>query len=159
MVAAALLPSTSFGVTDSTSLKAANATMKSVQFSNSSIKTAGNLVVPKGFKATAKYPAVVCVRPGGGVKEQTAGLYAQQLAEQGSVTFAFDASHQGVSGGMARFLDDPMRRVGDMYTAVDYMMSLPYVDASCIGALSICAGSGAAVKAASTIDASRQSTP
>ena len=36
-----------------------------------------------------------------------------------------------------------MKRVGDIYSAVDYLTSLPYVDASRIGALGICAGSGA----------------
>ena len=56
--------------------------------------------------------------------------YAQQLAEQGFVTLVFDASHQGASGGMPRFLADSMRRVGDKYSAVDYMTSLPYVDTS-----------------------------
>lgn len=31
---------------------------------------------------------------------------------------------------MPRFVDDPMKRVGDIYSAVDYMTSLPYVDAA-----------------------------
>jgi len=80
---------------------------------------AGNLYLPKGFSKTSKYPAIVSVHPGGGVKEQTAGLYASKLAEQGFVALAFDASHQGASGGMPRLLDDPMRRVADIYSAVD----------------------------------------
>lgn len=74
----------------------------------------------------------------------------KKLAEQGFVTLAFDASHQGASGGMPRFLDDPMKRVADFYSAVDYMTSLPYVDAQNVGALGVCAGSGITVKASMT---------
>ena len=122
----------------------------SIRFDNGAIKMAGNLYVPDGFDAAGSYPAIVCVHPGGGVKEQTAGLYAKKLAEHGFVTLAFDASHQGASGGEPHFLDDPMRRVGDIYSAVDYLTSLAFVDAERIGALGICAGSGAAIKASST---------
>src|SRR3954469_8842385 len=123
--------------------------LRDVQFMNGAIKMAGNVYFPEGFDASRKYAAIVCVHPGGGVKEQTAGLYAQKLAEQGFVTLAFDASHQGASGGEPRFLDDPMRRVGDIYSAVDYLTLLPFVDAGRIGALGICAGSGTTIKAAS----------
>lgn len=120
-----------------------------ISFKNNNIDMAGNLYLPKSFSEGSKYPAIVSVHPGGGVKEQTAGLYAQKLAEQGFVTLAFDASHQGASRGMPRLLDDPMRRVADIYSAVDYLTTLGYVDANRIGALGICAGSGTAVKAAS----------
>jgi fermentation-respiration switch protein FrsA (DUF1100 family) len=51
---------------------------------------------------------------------------------------------------MPRFVDDPMKRVGDIYSAVDYLTSLPYVDTGRIGALGVCAGSGTTVKAAMT---------
>ncbi len=125
-------------------------TTKSVSFDNNGIKMAGNLYLPKGFTERSKYPGIITVHPGGGVKEQTAGVYAQRLAEQGFVALAFDASHQGASGGMPRYLDDPMTRVGDIYSAVDYMGTLSFVDARNVGALGICAGSGAAIKAAST---------
>lgn len=124
-------------------------TVRAVTFKNNAIDMAGNLYLPKGFREGTKYPAVVSVHPGGGVKEQTAGLYARLLAEQGFVALAFDASHQGASGGMPRLLDDPMRRVGDIYSAVDYLSALGFVDPKRIGALGICAGSGTAVKAAS----------
>lgn len=126
-----------------------DARMLAVTFKNNGIDMAGHLYLPKNFSESANYPAIVSVHPGGGVKEQTAGLYARKLAEQGFVALAFDASHQGASGGMPRLLDDPMRRVADIYSAVDYLTSLPYIDASRIGALGICAGSGTAVKAAS----------
>src|SRR5688572_32547883 len=111
---------------------------------------AGNLYLPAGFDKNKKYAAIVVVHPGGGVKEQTAGLYAQQLAENGFVALAFDASHQGASEGLPRFLDNPLNRVGDIYSAVDYLVTLSYVDANSIGGLGICAGSGATVKAAMT---------
>lgn len=123
--------------------------MKSVQFDNHGITMAGNVYFPEDFDPGRKYAVIISVHPGGGVKEQTAGLYAEKLAEQGFVTLAFDASHQGASGGEPRFLDDPMKRVGDISSAVDYLTTLPYVDADRIGALGICAGSGTTVKAAS----------
>lgn len=129
--------------------KAETFSKKSVTFKNNGIDMAGDLYLPKNFRESTKYPTIVSVHPGGGVKEQTAGLYAQKLAEQGFVALAFDASHQGASGGMPRFLDDPMRRVGDIFSAVDYLNTLSYVDAGRIGALGICAGSGTTVKAAS----------
>lgn len=124
--------------------------MESIQFDNGGITMAGNLYLPSGFDRDQQYPAVISVHPGGGVKEQTAGLYAQRLADEGFIALAFDASHQGASGGEPRFFDNPINRVGDIYSAVDHLTALPYVDATRIGVLGICAGSGAAVMAAST---------
>src|SRR5688572_31280090 len=125
-------------------------TVQAVTFKKDNLNLAGNVFLPAGFDKNKKYPAVVVVHPGGGVKEQTAGLYAQQLAENGFVALAFDASHQGASEGLPRFLDNPINRVGDIYSAVDYLVTLPYVDSNSIGGLGICAGSGATVKAAMT---------
>jgi uncharacterized protein len=124
--------------------------MQGVQFANGPITMSGNLYFPENFDKDQRYPAIVCIHPGGGVKEQTAGLYAEKLSQRGFVTLAFDASHQGASGGEPHFLHDPMRRVGDIYSAVDYLTSLAFVDADHIGALGICAGSGAAIKAVCT---------
>ena len=125
-------------------------TMQSVEFKNGDITMAGNVFVPADFDSERTYPTIVVVHPGGGVKEQTAGVYAQRLADQGFVTLAFDASYQGASGGSPRFLDNPMNRVGDIYSAVDYLTTLPYVEDDNIGILGICAGGGATIKAATT---------
>jgi fermentation-respiration switch protein FrsA (DUF1100 family) len=94
---------------------------KSVSFMNGDIKMAGHLYLPNGFKASEQYPEIVVVHPAGGVKEQTAGLYAGNMAEQGFVALAYDASHQGESGGQPRFLEDPAARVEDIRSAVDYL--------------------------------------
>ena len=146
---ALMLPATSFAAAPAVESPQA-ATMQTVSFDNGGITMAGNVNFPASFDPSKHHAAVVVVHPGGGVKEQVAGLYARKLAEQGFVALAFDASHQGASGGLPRYLDDPMQRVKDIYSAVDYLTTLPGVDAGRLGALGICAGSGAAVKAAMT---------
>lgn len=123
--------------------------MREVQFKNREVTLAGNLHLPIGFDERQRYPAIVAVHPGGGVKEQTAGVYAQRLAERGFVALAFDSSYQGASGGAPHFLDQPMNRVEDISCAVDYLTTLPFVDAGRIGAIGICAGGGLTAKAAS----------
>ena len=60
---------------------------------------AGELFTPEHFDKTKQYPAIVRIHPGGGVKEQAAGLYVGKLAEADFVAVAYDASHQGESGG------------------------------------------------------------
>ena len=77
--------------------------MQSVQFKNRTINMAGNLYVPNDFKESEQHPTIVCVHPGGGVKEQTIGVYAQRLAEAGFATLAYDSSYQGASGGAPIF--------------------------------------------------------
>ena len=123
--------------------------MNEITFNNAGITMAGNVYPLAGFDENASYPAIVSIHPGGGVKEQTAGQYAERLASQGYVTLAFDASHQGASGGEPRRLDVPTNRVDDTFAAIDYLTTLSYVDNDRIGALGICTGGGIAVKASS----------
>lgn len=121
-----------------------------VSFKNGPWTMAGELYLPEGFSTESKYAAVIVVHPGGGVKEQTAGKYAERMAGDGFVAIAFDASHQGESEGEPRRLDNPYNRVEDVKCAVDYLTTLPYVDRSRIGAMGICAGGGYAINAALT---------
>ncbi|WP_429582318.1 alpha/beta hydrolase [Priestia megaterium] len=123
---------------------------KSVTFKNNILNMAGNLYLPEGFDESKKYSGIVVVHPGGGVKEQTAGVYAQKLSDNGFVALAFDASCQGESEGKPRLLEDPYARVEDVRCAVDYLTTLAYVDQEKIGALGICAGGGYVVAAAPT---------
>ncbi|MFB7957601.1 alpha/beta hydrolase [Streptomyces sp. NPDC056045] len=124
--------------------------MDAITFPNGQITMAGNLYLPEGLDRTIRHAAVVVVHPGGGVKEQAAGLYASKLAEQGFVALAFDASFQGDSGGEPHHLEDPYARVEDVRAAVDHLQTLDFVDPERIGALGICAGGGYAVNAAMT---------
>lgn len=103
---------------------------------------------PPEFEASQTYPAIVVSHPGGGVKEQTAGLYAKKVAEYGFVTVVYDASFQGASSGEPRQLENPHIRTEDVSAVVDYLTTLDYVDNERIGAMGICAGAGYTANAA-----------
>lgn len=125
--------------------------MQTANFKNlngENLTIAANIHFPDGFNEGRKYPAIVVAHPGGGVKEQTAGLYASKLAQSGFVAIAFDASYQGESTGLPRQLENPYIRTEDISAVVDYLTTLPYVDANHIGAMGICAGAGYTANAA-----------
>ena len=103
---------------------------------------------PEGFDENKKYAVVVVSHPGGGVKEQTSGLYAKKLAEKGLIAIAYDASYQGESTGEPRQLENPYTRTEDVSAVIDYLTTLSYVDAEKIGAMGICAGAGYTANAA-----------
>jgi len=103
---------------------------------------------PEGFDVSKKYPVIVVTHPGGGVKQQTAGLYAGKLAKEGFITIATDASYQGESTGEPRQLENPYIRTEDISAVIDYLTTLPYVDNDRIGAMGICAGGGYSANAA-----------
>lgn len=115
---------------------------------NPTITMAAVLNLPPYFDEKKTYPAIVVSHPGGGVKEQTAGTYARELAEKGFVTIAYDASYQGESTGEPRQLENPYVRTEDVSCVVDYFTTLPYVDNHRIGAMGICAGAGYTANAA-----------
>jgi len=125
--------------------------MGKVSFTNSNNRTITMSAVinfPEGFDEGRKYPAIVVSHPGGGVKEQTAGTYAQKLAPRGFITIAYDASYQGESTGEPRQLENPHIRTEDISAVIDYLTTLPYVDADRIGAMGVCAGAGYTANAA-----------
>ncbi len=91
--------------------------MSKVTFKNLNglgISIAAVINVPENFDESKPYPAIVVSHPGGGVKEQTAGIYAKKLSEHGFVTIAFDASFQGESTGEPRQLENPHIRTEDV---------------------------------------------
>jgi uncharacterized protein len=117
---------------------------------NTGTAIVANLFKPAGFQASRKYAAIVVTHPFGGVKEQTAGLYALHLAEQGFLTLAYDASYQGESGGEPRLMEVPAQRLDDVSCAIDFLVKHPQVDGERIGSLGICAGGGYALCNAAT---------
>ena len=111
-----------------------------VTFPNQCTSTAGNRFVPPNVDKTKKYPALAVAHPFGGVKEQTAGICASKMAKKGYVTLAFDASHQGESGGCPRDTENPAKKMKDIRCAIDYLTALRIVDEDRIGLLGVCAG-------------------
>lgn len=124
--------------------------MKPVRFTNRfGIELAGHLYLPESY-AAQKNAAIIVAGPFGAVKEQAAGLYAQQFASMGFVSLAFDPSFGGESGGEVRNTASPDIFTEDYSAAVDYVGLLDYVDRERIGAVGICGLSGMAITAAGT---------
>ncbi|HDP2649395.1 TPA: alpha/beta hydrolase [Staphylococcus aureus] len=119
--------------------------MEKVNFKSNNLNVVANMYFPENFDENNQYPAIVVNHPAGGVKEQTAGLYAERLATLGYVTMAYDASYQGESEGQPHNLENPSSRVEDVRAAVDYFNTLDFIDDSRIGALG-----GYTIKAAQT---------
>ncbi len=123
----------------------------SVTYRNIGWDSAADLYLPPDFDETKKYAAIVSTHPIGSCKEQTSGnVYAKALAKAGFVVIAFDASFQGASGGEPRFIEDPAIRVSDIRFAIDYLVTLPYVDEQRIGAIGVCGGGAYTIHAAIT---------
>lgn len=119
-----------------------------VTYKLNGINISANVYTPPNYDRSRKYPAVVVAHPNGGVKEQTAGLYAQRLAEVGYITIAADAAYQGASGGEPRHTDKPASRVEDIHGMADFIIQYAGVDANRLGVLGICGGGGYTLKAA-----------
>lgn len=118
-----------------------------VKYKLNGIEIAANVYTPANYDASKKYPAVVVAHPNGGIKEQTAGLYAQRLAEAGYITIAADAAYQGASGGEPRHTDKPASRIEDIRGMADFITQYAGVDANRLGVLGICGGGGYTIKA------------
>ncbi|WP_226642786.1 alpha/beta hydrolase [Microbulbifer variabilis] len=128
-----------------------NISIQHVNYQNLGWQSAADLYLPPGFDEAKQYPAIVSTHPIGSCKEQTSGnIYAKSLAEAGFVALAFDASFQGESGGSPRFIEDPSIRTSDIRFAIDYLVTLPYVDQDRIGAIGVCGGGGYTIHAAIT---------
>lgn len=110
------------------------------------ITLVADMYIPRGI--AGPLPAIAVSGPFGAVKEQSSGLYAQQLAERGYLTIAFDPSFTGESGGLPRRVASPDINTEDFSAAVDFLSVQPEVDAARIGILGVCGWGGIAIQAA-----------
>lgn len=83
------------------------------------IMLAADMYVPKS--AEGRLAAIAVCGPFGAVKEQCSGLYAQEFAERGFITVAFDPSFTGESGGTPRSVASPDINTEDFSAAVDFL--------------------------------------
>lgn len=97
-----------------------------------------------------KLPAIAVCGPFGAVKEQAAGLYAQEMAERGFLTIAFDPSFTGESGGTPRYMTSPDINTEDFSAAVDFLVTNSAVDPERVGIIGICGWGGIAITAAAS---------
>jgi uncharacterized protein len=122
-------------------------TRQKVNFKNRyGIRLTGDLYVPKepGKEAMA---AIVISGAFGAVKEQSSGLYANQMAERGFVVLAFDPSFTGESGGEPRNVASPDINTEDFSAAIDFLGLQKIVDRNRIGIIGICGFGGMALNA------------
>ena len=120
---------------------------KKVTFKNHfGITLAADMYTPKDV--SGKLPAIAISGPFGAVKEQSSGLYAQELARRGFITIAFDPSFTGESSGTPRYMNSPDINVEDFQAAVDFLITQENVDEEKIGILGICGWGGIALQTA-----------
>lgn len=112
------------------------------------ITISADLYIPKNAD-TSKLSALAISGPFGAVKEQSSGLYANQMAERGFVAIAFDPSYTGESSGEPRNIASPDINTEDFSAAVDFLGLQKNVDRNKIGIIGICGFGGFSLSAAS----------
>lgn len=121
---------------------------RKVSFTNRyGIALVGDLYLPADH-GDASLPALAVAGPFGAVKEQAAGLYAQEMATRGFASLAFDPSYIGESGGMPRYVASPDINTEDFMAAVDFLGLQDGIDRDRIGMIGICGFGGMALNAA-----------
>lgn len=122
--------------------------IKKVSFKDQyTMRIVGNLITPKSFTG-GKAPAIIVGHPMGAIKEQSAMLYAQKMAEQGFITLAIDLPFWGESAGEPRNLVAPELYAEAFSAAVDYLGTQDFIDRDRIGVIGICGSGGFSISAA-----------
>lgn len=111
------------------------------------ITLSADLYIPKNIGNNI-LSALAIGGPFGAVKEQSSGLYANQMAERGFIAIAFDPSYTGESSGQPRNIGSPEINTEDFSAAVDFLGLQKHVDRNKIGIIGICGFGGFALNAA-----------
>lgn len=107
---------------------------------------AADLYEPKEY--TGKLSAIAVCGPFGAVKEQSSGLYAQEMAKRGFLAIAFDPSFTGESSGYPRYFNSPDINIEDYQAAIDFLSVQENVNPEQIGVIGICGWGGMALQTA-----------
>ena len=122
-------------------------TRQKVTFKNRyGITLSGDLYTPKDSN-NKSLAALAISGPFGAVKEQSSGLYANQMALRGFVALAFDPSYTGESSGEPRNVASPDINTEDFSAAIDFLGLQKNVDRDRIGIIGICGFAGFALNA------------
>lgn len=119
-----------------------------LSFLSEHTRIAAHLYLPDNFNPQKQYAAIVAIPPASGIKEQTAGIYAQKLAQKGFVTLAFDHRTYGESGGLPRAMENAPMKVEDIKNAVSFLGTVPFVAKEQIAVLGLCSGAGYGIQTA-----------
>jgi hypothetical protein len=130
------------------SFKLSNKVMRrKVKFQNRyGVELVGDLYLPQNYEG--KLSAIAVAGPFGAVKEQAAGLYADEMASRGFAAMAFDPSFIGESGGDIRNVASPDINTEDFSATVDYLSTQEFIAPNKIGIIGICGFGGMALNAA-----------
>ncbi|QOG04578.1 alpha/beta hydrolase [Flavobacterium sp. MDT1-60] len=122
-------------------------TRQKVSFKNRyGITLSGDLYLPKNA-GNGQLSALAISGAFGAVKQQSSGLYANQMAERGFIALAFDPSYTGESSGEPRNVASPEINTEDFSAAVDFLGLQKNVDRNKIGIIGICGFGGFALNA------------
>lgn len=122
---------------------------QNVVFDSQGLRISGHLFIPDNA-TESRMPAIAVSHPASGVKEQTAGLYARRLSEEGFITLVFDSAYNGESEGYPRGLEDPSHRIEDIKNGISFLSTHERVDPDRIGMFGVCASGGYVTVATAT---------
>ena len=101
-----------------------------VSYDLNGLAIAANVYTPANYDPDQQYAAIVVAHPNGGVKEQTAGLHAQRLAEMGKITMAMDAADPASAEALVAMATDTFGSVDFVVPSAGIYLAEPFAGMS-----------------------------